>query len=277
MAITLETSITIAASIEKVWAALTTPEIVKQYFFGTELVTDWEIGKPIYFRGEWEGKAYEDKGIVLDYEEDKYLKYSYLSSWENKPDLPENYNNITYTVNEVDGKTVLTITQDGFEDEEKRNHSEQNWQSVFGGMKELLEKKEKITVQVTIDASVEKTWTFWTEPHHIIHWNNASDDWHTTHAENDLQVGGSFLSRMAAKDGSFSFDFVGTYSKVELDSLIEYAIVDGRKVSISFEKMNENTCQVTETFEAEDIHSLELQQAGWQAILNNFKAYVEGN
>ena len=275
MAITLETSLTIAAPIEKVWAALITPETVKEYFFGTELVTTWKIGSPIYFRGEWEGTAYEDKGIVLDFEEGKSLKYSYLSSWSNKLDLPENYNNITYSLEENGEETVLTITQDGFEDEEKRAHSEQNWQSIMCGMKELVERKYPITVVATIDAPIEKAWTFWTEPHLIVQWNNASEDWHTPHAENNLEVGGNFLFRMAAKDGSFSFDFTGIYTKIELDAVIEYEITGGRKVSILFEKLSEDTCKITEIFESENINSLELQQQGWQAILNNFKNYVE--
>ncbi len=277
MAITLETSLTITAPIEKVWAAITSPAMVKQYFFGTELDTDWQVGSPIYFRGEWEGKTYEDKGTILAFEPHKVLRYNYLSSWSNLPDLPENYANISYAVHQVDEKTILTITQDGFEDEEKRAHSAQNWQMIFGGMKDLLEKKEAIRVEATIDAPIEKVWSFWTEPHHIVHWNQASDDWHTPYAENDLQIGGKFLSRMAAKDGSFSFDFSGTYTKVELDEIIEYTLEDERKVSVLFEKISENQSKVIETFEVENENPVDLQQAGWQAILNNFKNYVEQN
>lgn len=140
MSLTLETRISIAAPIEKVWEALTSPEIVKQYFFGTDLVTSWQPGTPVFFRGEWEGTTYEDKGIVQAFDPPNSLRYNYLSSWSDLPDLPENYANISYTLHRENDITVLTITQDGFEDEEKRNHSEQNWQSVMGGMKDLLEK-----------------------------------------------------------------------------------------------------------------------------------------
>jgi uncharacterized protein YndB with AHSA1/START domain len=133
--------------------------------------------------------------------------------------------------------------------------------------------KTSITIDVEINATVEKVWNLWTDPKHILNWNNASDDWHTTRAENDLRAGGKFLSRMEAKDGSIGFDFAGEYLKVDYLKQIEYIIGDGRKVQISFIS-NGNETTVTETFEAEQTHPKELQQAGWQAILNNFKNYV---
>lgn len=140
MTLTLKTHLAIAAPVEKVWAALTRPELVEQYFFGTKLVTDWQVGSPIFFRGEWEGKAYEDKGTVLAFDAPKSLKYNYWSSWGELPDVPENYANITYAVHEEGGMTIVTVTQDNIENEEKRAHSEQNWQMVLGGMKDMLEK-----------------------------------------------------------------------------------------------------------------------------------------
>ncbi|MCK9423207.1 MAG: SRPBCC family protein [Bacteroidales bacterium] len=131
-----------------------------------------------------------------------------------------------------------------------------------------------IKIRATIKAPVEKVWNLWTDPKHIIQWNNASDDWHTPKSENDLHVGGKFLSRMEAKDGSLGFDFAGEYSKIELFKQINYTIGDGRKVKVSFvSKGNETT--VTETFEAEQTHTIEMQQTGWQSILDNFKKYVE--
>jgi uncharacterized protein YndB with AHSA1/START domain len=135
-------------------------------------------------------------------------------------------------------------------------------------------KKTKITVRAAIDASLKKVWKFWTDPEHITQWNHASDDWHTTHASNDLQIGGKFLSHMAAKDGSMGFDFEGTYTKIELHESIEYVMADGREVKISFSKKGNETV-VDETFDAENTHSIEMQQAGWQAILDNFRKYVE--
>jgi uncharacterized protein YndB with AHSA1/START domain len=132
----------------------------------------------------------------------------------------------------------------------------------------------KITVETTINASLEKIWEAWTTPSDIIQWNNASEDWHTTKAENDLKNGGSFLSRMEAKDGSAGFDFRGVYSNVEKYKAIEYTIEDGRKTKIVFLYENNRTT-VTETFEAENENPIDLQKAGWQAILDNFKKYVE--
>lgn len=137
-----------------------------------------------------------------------------------------------------------------------------------------MEQAQKLTVQATIKAPVSKVWKLWTEPEHIKQWNNASDDWHTPHAENDLRPGGKFVARMEAKDGSFGFDFGGEYGDVRTDEYIEYTIGDGRKVEISFSGDNNET-KVVETFEAENTNPLEMQQGGWQAILNNFKKYAE--
>ncbi|MEH7128002.1 SRPBCC family protein [Neobacillus drentensis] len=132
----------------------------------------------------------------------------------------------------------------------------------------------KVTVKATVNAPVEKIWEYWTEPKHITKWNNASDDWHTPIAENDLTVGGKFLTRMEAKDGSFGFDFGGIYDEVKLNELISYTMGDGRKVTITF-KAHGNETEVIETFDAETSNPVEMQQAGWQAILDNFKKYVE--
>lgn len=134
--------------------------------------------------------------------------------------------------------------------------------------------KKSITVEALINAPVDKVWKFWTLPRHIMQWNNANDEWHTPRAENDLRVGGKFCSRMEAKDGSMGFDFEGEYLQLIPQKLIEYRIADGRNVNITFEEEAGKT-RVTETFEAENTHSLELQQGGWQAILNNFKNYTE--
>ena len=133
-----------------------------------------------------------------------------------------------------------------------------------------------ITVSAIVKASVKKVWQYWTEPQHIMQWNNASDDWHTPKAENDLREGGTFSTRMEAKDGSFGFDFGGVYDKIKEHELIEYTIGDGRKVKIVF-STNGNETTVVESFEAETENSIELQQGGWQAILNNFKKHVETN
>ncbi len=131
-----------------------------------------------------------------------------------------------------------------------------------------------ITVEAVVQAPVESVWEYWTDPKHIMKWNSASEDWHTPFAENDLTVGGKFVSRMEAKDGSFGFDFGGTYDEVETHSKIAYSLGDGRKVSIDFIRQGNET-KIVEAFDAEGSNPVEMQQAGWQAILDNFKKYAE--
>jgi uncharacterized protein YndB with AHSA1/START domain len=133
----------------------------------------------------------------------------------------------------------------------------------------------KVTVEAIINVPVNKVWVYWTEPEHIKKWNSASDDWHTPIAENDLRAGGKFHSRMEAKDGSFGFDFAGTYDEVLLHETIAYTLGDGRQVTIAFIAQDDET-RIIETFDTENTNPVEMQQAGWQAILDNFKKYAEG-
>lgn len=131
-----------------------------------------------------------------------------------------------------------------------------------------------ITVQTQVNASLEQVWACWTEPEHITSWNFASDDWCCPRAENDVRTGGHFSWRIEAKDGSFGFDFAGTYDRVVAQQLIEYTLGDGRKVKIEFSEAG-NGVSLSESFEAEGTNSDEMQRAGWQAILENFKKYAE--
>ena len=136
--------------------------------------------------------------------------------------------------------------------------------------------KKKITVETSVKAPIEKVWNVWTTPEHIMQWNKASPDWHTPKAENDLRKGGKFVSRMEAKDGSFGFEFWGIYDEVDHLALISYTMGDGRKAEVSFSAEGNQT-KITETFEAESENPIEMQKAGWQAILDNFKKYAESN
>ncbi len=133
-----------------------------------------------------------------------------------------------------------------------------------------------ITVETVVCNPVEKVWAHWNEPAHITKWYFASDDWHAPKAESNLHVNGKFSIRMEAKDGSFGFDLGGIYSKIELNKSIEFVLEDGRKVWIQFFS-NGNETTVTEIFEPENENTIELQQGGWQAILNNFKKYSESH
>lgn len=132
----------------------------------------------------------------------------------------------------------------------------------------------KITIEAHINASPEMVWKIWTSPEHITQWNSASPDWHTPKAEHNLTVGGTFTYRMEAKDGSFGFDFGGTFTKIEQAKEMAYVLGDERSVSILFHEENGGT-HLVQTFDAENQNPLEMQQAGWQAILNNFKTYTE--
>jgi uncharacterized protein YndB with AHSA1/START domain len=129
---------TILAPVEKVWDALTNPEIVKQYFFGTDLITDWKVGSEIVFQGEWEGQKYIDRGEILEFANNEKVAYSYLSSWSDKEDKPENYLWICYEVKQLESGTELTISQTNY-DEERAKHSEGNWASLISEMKKIVE------------------------------------------------------------------------------------------------------------------------------------------
>src|SRR6478752_9120772 len=131
-------SVTVKATKSKVWDALTNPETIKKYFFGTETESDFKKGSPIYYRGVWEGKSYEDKGTILEIEKEKLFKHDYWSSMSGTEDKQENYSTITYTLSGNDGNVTLTVTQTNVASEEQKEHSEKNWEMVFQGMKELI-------------------------------------------------------------------------------------------------------------------------------------------
>ncbi len=134
--------------------------------------------------------------------------------------------------------------------------------------------KPLVAIESTINAPVEKVWLYWNGPEHITQWCYASDDWHAPWAKNDLKVGGSISSRMEAKDGSMGFDFGGVYDIVNENEQIQYTMADGRRVEVLFHSHG-NATNIAESFDAEDTNPIEMQQMGWQAILDNFKKYVE--
>jgi uncharacterized protein YndB with AHSA1/START domain len=132
-------AVTINAPASKVWDALTKPDLIKQYLFGTEVTTDWTVGSPITYKGTWEGKAYEDKGKILQIEPGKILVSTYWSSFLGVPDLPENYQTVRYELSAEGDGTRLTIVQDNNATQQDAEHSEQNWKTVLDGLKKLLE------------------------------------------------------------------------------------------------------------------------------------------
>jgi uncharacterized protein YndB with AHSA1/START domain len=172
------------------------------------------------------------------------------------------------------GQTELSVEMEI--SEEYKEMFETMWPNALASLKGLSEGtiKTTITVASEVNTSVEKVWEYWTNPAHITKWNQASDDWHCPRSENDLQAGGKFSATMAAKDGSISFNFGGVHDEVEKYRLIASTMDDGRKMRVLFEEKGGKTF-VTESFEAENENTLELQRFGWQAILNSFKKYAE--
>lgn len=122
-----------------VWKGLTDPGMIKEYFFGTDLKTDWKVGSPVIWSGEWDGKQYEDKGEVLDINPGEFVKYSYWSSMSGTEDKPENYQTVSYSLKEESGKTVLTITQEGSKDKAAKEHSEANWKALMEELRKMIE------------------------------------------------------------------------------------------------------------------------------------------
>ena len=132
-------SININVPVSRVWQALVTPADIKQYFFGTDTVSDWREGSPIYWRGEWQGKPYEDKGVILQLKPGRTLQYSHYSPLSGAPEVPENYHTVTIELTDEGNQTGVTLSQDNNASDEEREHSEQNWGMVLAGMKKYLE------------------------------------------------------------------------------------------------------------------------------------------
>ena len=132
-------SISINAPSAKVWDAIVTPEIVKRYMFGTEVVSDWEQGGPIMWKGEWKGKPYEDKGSILQIEPEKLLQYSHFSPLSGLPEIPENYHTVTYELSADGDQTKVSLSQDSNKDAKAVEHSKQMWQTMLDGLKKVVE------------------------------------------------------------------------------------------------------------------------------------------
>lgn len=256
------------------WSDATYRQWTNAFTEGSHAVSDWNEGSEIQFL---DGKGSGMYSVIDKKKEPEYMAFRHVGEIKDgKKEAPGAWSGSmeTYTLNETDGKTDLIVEMDITE--EFASYFEDTFPKALQKVKELAESDamRSITVETDIKAPVEKVWKFWTEPVHITKWCSASDDWHTPRAENDLKVGGTFSSRMEAKDGSFGFDFGGIYSEVKPNKEIAYTIGDGRKVKITFVN-NGNQTKVIETFETENTNSVEMQRFGWQAILNNFKKYTE--
>ena len=281
----LNFSISINSSKEKVWEILWDDAGYRAWTTafgeGSHVKTDnWKEGSKVLFLGT------KDSGMVSMVAANKpneFMSFRHLG--EVKQGVEDTTSDAVkiwagstenYTLTEADGKTTLAIEMDIAP--EFKEMFEKMWPIALENVKQLAEATRKIpiTIETVVKVPIEKVWQSWTEPQHITQWNHASDDWHCPKSENDLRDGGSFSATMAAKDGSFSFDFGGIHDKVLKNELIESTIGDGRKMKVVFVSAGHET-KVIETFEAENENSLDLQRGGWQAILNNFKKYTESN
>ena len=179
-----------------------------------------------------------------------------------------------YTLEEENGNATLSVEMDVTDD--FRDYMLKMWPPALEKLKGLCEGSLKpiITITAEINAPVDKVWSRWTDPEHIKNWNFASGDWHCPAAKNDLKTGGKFSFTMASRDGKHSFDFEGIYTEIRERHKISYTMADGRKADILFEE-KDGTTFIKESFEAENMHSLEMQRSGWQSILDNFKGYTE--
>jgi uncharacterized protein YndB with AHSA1/START domain len=274
-----EFKIDINANADKVWYALWDDihyrDWCSVFCEGSYAVTDWKEGSKVHFLAPEGSGMYSEITKCVDKESMHFKHIGEIVDFEEQP-LDENSSRWTgaqenYDLTHNDGITTLVISMDLVED-----HLEYFKSTFPKGLTRLKEIAENlnITINCEVNASIDKVWDYWTKPEHIVNWNHASDDWCTTKATNNLIDGGEFSSTMAAKDGSVSFDFGGTHTRVVENELIESLLGDGRKMKVSFSNEN-GIVKVIETFDAENVFPPEYQKFGWQSILNNFKKYTE--
>ncbi len=271
---------TINAPKNKVWDIMWEDESYKSWTSvfceGSHAISDWNTGSSILFL---DGKNDGMYSIIENKIPGEQISFRHIGEIKNGIEEPVNDKTKDwsgglekYTLKESGGFTVLNVELDIVEN--FLEYFNETFPKALQKLKELAEDKISISIETLVDVPIEKAWLVWTLPEHITKWNNASDDWHTPHADNDLKTGGKFSSRMEAKDGSMGFDFSGIYDEVKINERIAYSLNDGRKVQIIFQGMGNKT-KISETFEAETENTIELQKGGWQAILNNFKKYTE--
>ncbi len=276
-------SVAINATKEKVWEMLWNPDAYRAwtsaFMQGSYAKTDnWKEGSKVLFL---DPRGSGMVSMVAANKPNEYMSFKHLGEVHEgiediSSDKVKAWAGATenYTLTETDGITTLSVDMDTTD--EFKEMFEKMWPVALKNVKGLSEGiiKTMITVEAAINAPIEKVWNCWTLPEHITKWNYASDDWHCPKAENDLRPGGKFSYTMAAKDGSFSFDFGGVHTEVIKHKTIITTLGDDRKMNVIFEEKDGKTI-VKESFEAENMNSLELQRGGWQTILNNFKKHTE--
>lgn len=275
-------SIDIKAPKEKVWYSLWDDENyetwTKVFSEGSTATSDWKEGSKIYFHDGNGNGMISEIAMVKPFETMLFKHNGEIKDYQEKPATSETESwagsEEGYELSETNGVTTVKAYVDVLPDHE--SYFSDKFPKALEKIKEIAEsdKVKSLTIRTSINAPLQDVWNKFNNPGHVVNWNFASDDWHCPKAEGTLEAGKTFSATMAAKDGSMSFDFVGTYQEIIPQKKIMYTIADGRKVTVKFDKMD-NQVIVTENFEPESVHPLEFQRGGWQAILDNFKKYAE--
>lgn len=276
----IEFKITINATAKKLWQTLWFHQTYKKwtnvFCEGSYYQGEMKEGNTIQFLTPQGRGMYSS---IESFKENEYAVFKHLGEIENFINQPaENFawsgSTETYKLTENNGITVLTAIQDTVPEFEEWFNT--TFPKAMQHIKTLAEQPVAITATTTVTASIEKIWAYFTNATHIQKWYNASNDWHTPTAINNLHIGGNFDYRMEAKDGSFGFNFTGVFTLIDTHKKIAYTMDDGRKATIDFIQ-NENSVTIVEVFDAEEMNSYDLQEMGWTAILNSFKNYTELN
>ncbi|WP_324325242.1 SRPBCC family protein [Flavobacterium sp.] len=279
----LNFSIDINAPKDKVWYALWDDENYQNWTSpfceGTYTISDWDEGSKIYFMAPNGGGMNSRIDIKKPFDTISFKHYGEIKDFKEMPETEITKawagSEERYDLSEADGFTTVSVSIDIVESHIE--YFKDAFPKALQKLKEIAEAETKsITVRISTKEKLEKVWDYFTKPEHIVNWCFASDDWHAPKAENDLRTGGTFSTTMAAKDGSFSFEFGGTYDEVIPLKRYTYTMGDGRKVTVKFDMMD-GAVIVTENFEPEQQNPLDMQRGGWQAILENFKKYLENN
>ncbi len=261
-----------------IWHALWADTYYRQWTSafceGSYAESNWNEGDEIKFLSPGDNGMYS---IIDKKEEPSVMSFKHFGEIKNNEKLPPaSWSGGTeqYRLTEKEGQTELVVEIDLVD--EMKDYFLKTFPLAMEKLKAIAESEEikMATVETLVNAPIDTVWESWTAPQHITQWNQASADWHCPKAVNDVKPGGQFSFAMAAKDGSFSFDFSGVYDKVKTNKLITYTMSDGRKAIVVFEQESNGT-KVLEKFETENTNPVAMQQYGWQSILNSFKKYTE--
>jgi uncharacterized protein YndB with AHSA1/START domain len=274
-------SIDIKALKQKVWYSLWDEENFENWTSvfceDSSNISDWNEGSKIYFLDP-NGNGMNSKVTINKPFETMVLNhYGELKDFKELPLTEETKawsgSEERYDITEKDGVTTVSATVDVVE--KYFDYFNDVFPKALEKVKSIAESETKtVTVKTTLNKPLDEVWNKFTKPEHIVNWNFASDDWHCPKAENNLEVGKTFTSTMASKDGKMSFDFVGTYQEIVPKKKLVYTIADGRKVTVKLDVLD-NKVILTENFAPENRNSEDMQRGGWQAILDNFKKYTE--